>query len=314
MYAGKHVLIIFDDLSKQADAYRAVSLLLRRPPGREAYPGDVFYLHSRLLERCAKLSDEMGGGSMTGLPFVETKANDVSAYIPTNVISITDGQIFLESDLFNANVRPAINVGISVSRVGGSAQTKAMRKVSGSLRVDLAQYRALEAFAMFASDLDAASRAQLARGSRLVELLKQRQYSPVPDGGGGGLDLRRHQRPARRRAGRGRPAVRERDARPPAPQHQDPRHDPRDQELRRRHRGRAARGLDEFKRELRRRRRAVASGPGTRRPRRWRPRTSARSASSGRSARLTMAGQLRELPQPDPVGHSRRRRSPRRSS
>jgi F-type H+/Na+-transporting ATPase subunit alpha len=180
MYAGKHVLIIFDDLSKQADAYRAVSLLLRRPPGREAYPGDVFYLHSRLLERCAKLSDEMGGGSMTGLPFVETRANDVSAYIPTNVISITDGQIFLESDLFNAGVRPAINVGISVSRVGGSAQTKAMRKVSGSLRVDLAQYRALEAFAMFASDLDPASRAQLARGSRLVELLKQRQYSPFP--------------------------------------------------------------------------------------------------------------------------------------
>jgi F-type H+-transporting ATPase subunit alpha len=180
MYAGKHVLIVFDDLSKQADAYRAVSLLLRRPPGREAYPGDVFYLHSRLLERCAKLSDEMGGGSMTGLPFVETRGNDVSAYIPTNVISITDGQIFLESDLFNANVRPAINVGISVSRVGGSAQTKAMRKVSGSLRVDLAQYRALEAFAMFASDLDPASRAQLARGSRLVELLKQRQYTPYP--------------------------------------------------------------------------------------------------------------------------------------
>jgi F-type H+-transporting ATPase subunit alpha len=172
------VVIIFDDLTKQAEAYRAVSLLLRRPPGREAYPGDVFYLHSRLLERCAKLSDEMGGGSMTGLPIIETKANDVSAYIPTNVISITDGQIFLESDLFNANVRPAVNVGISVSRVGGAAQTKAMRKVSGSLRVDLAQYRALEAFAMFASDLDAASRAQLARGSRLVELLKQPQYSP----------------------------------------------------------------------------------------------------------------------------------------
>ncbi|HEY6793200.1 MAG TPA: F0F1 ATP synthase subunit alpha [Kineosporiaceae bacterium] len=180
MYAGKHVLIIFDDLSKQAEAYRAVSLLLRRPPGREAYPGDVFYLHSRLLERCAKLSDEMGGGSMTGLPFIETKANDISAYIPTNVISITDGQLFLESDLFNANVRPAINVGVSVSRVGGAAQTKAMRRVSGSLRVDLAQYRALEAFAMFASDLDAASRAQLARGSRLVELLKQPQYSPYP--------------------------------------------------------------------------------------------------------------------------------------
>jgi F-type H+-transporting ATPase subunit alpha len=180
MYAGKHVLIIFDDLSKQAEAYRAVSLLLRRPPGREAYPGDVFYLHSRLLERCAKLSDEMGAGSMTGLPIIETKANDISAYIPTNVISITDGQLFLESDLFNANVRPAINVGVSVSRVGGAAQTKAIRKASGSLRVDLAQFRALEAFAMFASDLDAASRAQLARGSRLVELLKQPQYSPFP--------------------------------------------------------------------------------------------------------------------------------------
>jgi F-type H+/Na+-transporting ATPase subunit alpha len=180
MYQGKHVLIIFDDLSKQAEAYRAVSLLLRRPPGREAYPGDVFYLHSRLLERCAKLSDELGGGSMTGLPVIETKANDVSAFIPTNVISITDGQIYLESDLFNANVRPAINVGISVSRVGGAAQTKAMKSVSGSLRVDLAQFRALEAFAMFASDLDAASRAQLARGSRLVELLKQGQYQPFP--------------------------------------------------------------------------------------------------------------------------------------
>ena len=180
MYAGKHVLIIFDDLTKQAEAYRAVSLLLRRPPGREAYPGDVFYLHSRLLERCAKLSDEMGAGSMTGLPVIETKANDISAYIPTNVISITDGQLFLESDLFNANVRPAINVGVSVSRVGGAAQTKAMKRVSGSLRVDLAQFRALEAFAMFASDLDAASRAQLARGERLVELLKQPQYSPYP--------------------------------------------------------------------------------------------------------------------------------------
>ena len=180
MYAGKHVLIIFDDLSKQAEAYRSVSLLLRRPPGREAYPGDVFYLHSRLLERCAKLSDEMGGGSMTGLPMIETKANDVSAFIPTNVISITDGQCFFESDLFNANVRPAINVGISVSRVGGAAQVKAMKSVSGSLRTYLAQYRALEAFAMFASDLDAASRAQLSRGERLVELLKQPQYTPYP--------------------------------------------------------------------------------------------------------------------------------------
>jgi F-type H+-transporting ATPase subunit alpha len=180
MYEGKHVLIVFDDLSKQAEAYRAVSLLLRRPPGREAYPGDVFYLHSRLLERCAKLSDELGAGSMTGLPVIETKANDVSAYIPTNVISITDGQIFLQSDLFNADQRPAVDVGISVSRVGGSAQIKAMKKVSGTLKLDLAQYRSLEAFAMFASDLDAASRAQLTRGARLTELLKQGQYSPYP--------------------------------------------------------------------------------------------------------------------------------------
>lgn len=178
MYSGKHVLIVFDDLSKQAEAYRSISLLLRRPPGREAYPGDVFYLHSRLLERCAKLSDELGGGSMTGLPIIETKANDVSAYIPTNVISITDGQIFLQSDLFNANQRPAVDVGISVSRVGGAAQTKALKKVSGTLKISLAQYRSLESFAMFASDLDAASKAQLTRGARLTELLKQPQFSP----------------------------------------------------------------------------------------------------------------------------------------
>ena len=180
MYDSKHVLIVFDDLTKQAEAYRAMSLLLRRPPGREAYPGDVFYLHSRLLERCAKLSDELGAGSMTGLPIIETKANDVSAFIPTNVISITDGQIFLQSDLFNANLRPAIDVGISVSRVGGAAQVKGMKSVSGSLKLDLAQYRAMEAFAMFASDLDAASRRQLERGQRLVELLRQPQYSPYP--------------------------------------------------------------------------------------------------------------------------------------
>ena len=178
MYQGEHVLIVFDDLSKQAEAYRSVSLLLRRPPGREAYPGDVFYLHSRLLERCAKLSDDLGGGSMTGLPIIETKGNDVSAFIPTNVISITDGQCFLETDLFNAGVRPAINVGISVSRVGGSAQTKAIKKIAGRLRLDLAQYRELEAFAAFGSDLDAASKAQLERGARMVELLKQGQYSP----------------------------------------------------------------------------------------------------------------------------------------
>ena len=180
MYQGKHVLIVFDDLSKQAEAYRAVSLLLRRPPGREAYPGDVFYLHSRLLERCAKLSDDMGAGSMTGLPIIETKAGDVSAYIPTNVISITDGQIYLQADLFNSDVRPAIDVGVSVSRVGGAAQVKAMKSVSGRLKVDLAQFREMEAFAMFASDLDAASRAQLERGARMVELLKQPQSSPIP--------------------------------------------------------------------------------------------------------------------------------------
>lgn len=183
MYQGKHVLIVFDDLSKQAEAYRAVSLLLRRPPGREAYPGDVFYLHSRLLERCAKLSDELGGGSMTGLPIIETKANDVSAYIPTNVISITDGQIFLQSDLFNADQRPAVDVGISVSRVGGDAQIKAMKKVSGTLKITLAQYRSMAAFAMFASDLDSATKQQLTRGERLMELLKQPQATPysVPD-------------------------------------------------------------------------------------------------------------------------------------
>ena len=179
MYNGKHVLIVFDDLTKQAEAYRAISLLLRRPPGREAYPGDVFYLHSRLLERCAKLSDALGGGSMTGLPIIETKANDISAYIPTNVISITDGQCFLETDLFNQGVRPAINVGVSVSRVGGAAQIKAMKEVAGSLRLDLSQYRELESFAAFASDLDEASKAQLSRGARLVELLKQPQYSPL---------------------------------------------------------------------------------------------------------------------------------------
>lgn len=180
MYEGKHVLIVFDDLSKQAEAYRAVSLLLRRPPGREAYPGDVFYLHSRLLERCAKLSDELGGGSMTGLPIIETKANDVSAYIPTNVISITDGQIFLQSNLFNSNQRPAVDVGISVSRVGGDAQIKAMKKAAGTLKLTLAQYRSMAAFAMFASDLDATTRSQLTRGERLMELLKQPQSTPYP--------------------------------------------------------------------------------------------------------------------------------------
>ncbi len=180
MWQGRHTLVVYDDLSKQAQAYRQLSLVLRRPPGREAYPGDVFYLHSRLLERAAKLSDELGGGSLTALPIIETQAGDVSAYIPTNVISITDGQIYLEPDLFNSGVRPAVNVGISVSRVGGAAQVKAMKKVAGRLRLDLAQFRAMETFAQFASDLDAATQQQLARGQRTVELLKQPQYQPVP--------------------------------------------------------------------------------------------------------------------------------------
>jgi F-type H+-transporting ATPase subunit alpha len=180
MYKGEHALVIFDDLSKQAVAYREISLLLRRPPGREAFPGDIFYLHSRLLERCAKLSDELGGGSLTGLPIVETRAGDVSAYIPTNVISITDGQIYLETDLFYSGVRPAINAGISVSRVGGAAQVRAMKRVAGPLRLNLAQFRELEAFAEFGSELDAASQAQLERGRRVVEVLKQPQYDPVP--------------------------------------------------------------------------------------------------------------------------------------
>ena len=180
MYKGEHALVIYDDLSKQAVAYREISLLLRRPPGREAYPGDVFYLHSRLLERCAKLSEELGGGSLTGLPVIETKANDVSAYIPTNVISITDGQCFLEADLFYQGIRPAMNAGISVSRVGGNAQVKAMKKIAGPLRLNLAQFRELAAFAEFGSELDAASLAQLERGRRVVEVLKQGQFAPVP--------------------------------------------------------------------------------------------------------------------------------------
>ena len=180
MYNGKHVLIVFDDLSKQAEAYRSISLLLRRPPGREAYPGDVFYLHSRLLERCAKVSDDLGGGSMTGLPIVETKANDVSAYIPTNVISITDGQIFLETELFHSGVMPAVNPGISVSRVGGNAQIKAMKKVAGTLKLIYSQYRELQSFAQFGSDLDADTKARLAQGERIVEVLKQNRSAPVP--------------------------------------------------------------------------------------------------------------------------------------
>ncbi|OGX35778.1 MAG: F0F1 ATP synthase subunit alpha, partial [Omnitrophica WOR_2 bacterium RIFCSPLOWO2_02_FULL_50_19] len=180
MYNGKHALVIYDDLSKHAQAYRQLSLLLRRPPGREAYPGDIFYLHSRLLERAAKLSDELGGGSLTALPFIETQAGDITSYIPTNVISITDGQIYLETDLFYAGIRPAINVGLSVSRVGGKAQTKAMKGVAGRLRIDLAQYRELAAFAQFGSELDKVTQAQLTRGERMTEILKQGQYEPLP--------------------------------------------------------------------------------------------------------------------------------------
>ena len=190
----QHALIIYDDLSKQAAAYRQVSLLLRRPPGREAYPGDIFYNHSRLLERAAKLNDELGAGSLTALPIIETQAGDVSAYIPTNVISITDGQIYLEPGLFFAGVRPAINVGLSVSRVGGSAQVKAMKQVAGTLRLDMAQYRELEAFAAFGSDLDAATQRQITRGARLVEVLKQQQYQPLPLEKTGGNTLCRNQR------------------------------------------------------------------------------------------------------------------------
>ena len=218
MYQGKHVLIIFDDLSKQAEAYRAISLLLRRPPGREAYPGDVFYLHSRLLERCAKLSDELGAGSMTGLPIIETKANDVSAYIPTNVISITDGQVFLESDLFNQGVRPAINVGISVSRVGGAAQVKAMKQVSGSLRLDLSQYRELEAFAAFGSDLDAASAARAGPRCAAGRAAQAGQFAPHPVEEQVVSIWLGTTGPARHGAGAGHPPFRVRVPRPPAPQ------------------------------------------------------------------------------------------------
>ena len=207
-YSGGHVLCVYDDLSKHATAYRQLALLLRRPPGREAYPGDVFYLHSRLLERACKLSDEKGGGSLTALPFIETQAGDVSAYIPTNVISITDGQIFLEGDLFYAGVRPAINVGISVSRVGGNAQIKAMRQVAGRLRLDLAQYRALAAFAQFGSDLDKTTQAQITRGERMVELLKQGPVHAHAGRGAVHLDLGRRQRLPRRRAGGGGAALR----------------------------------------------------------------------------------------------------------
>ena len=241
MYQGKHVLIIFDDLTKQAEAYRAMSLLLRRPPGREAYPGDVFYLHSRLLERCAKLSDELGGGSMTGLPIIETKANDVSAYIPTNVISITDGQIFLQSDLFNANQRPAIDVGISVSRVGGAAQIKAMKNVAGSLKLELAQFRDMQAFAMFASDLDATTRRQLDRGGRLVELLRQPQYSAVSGGRAGRVGLGWSSGSDGRGAGRRRAALRARAARPSQASWRLAAQYPGDQDFRRRHSGFATR-------------------------------------------------------------------------
>ena len=213
MENGEAALVVYDDLSKQAEAYRQIALLLRRPPGREAYPGDVFYLHSRLLERAAKLSDELGAGSLTALPIIETKAGDVSAYIPTNVISITDGQIYLVDDLFKSGVRPAVDVGISVSRVGGAAQIKAMKSVSGTLKLDLAQFRELEAFATFGSELDAVSKAQLERGERLVELLKQGLHAPMAGGRPGRVDLRRHQRLPRRHPGGRRAALRDRAAR-----------------------------------------------------------------------------------------------------
>ena len=213
MENGEHALVVYDDLSKQAEAYRQMSLLLRRPPGREAYPGDVFYLHSRLLERAAKLTDELGAGSLTALPIIETKAGDVSAYIPTNVISITDGQIYLADDLFKSGVRPAVDVGISVSRVGGAAQIKAMKAVAGTLKLDLAQFRELEAFATFGSELDAVSQAQLDRGYRLVELLKQPLQLADAGRGAGRVDLRRHQRLPRRPPGRRRAPLRGRAAR-----------------------------------------------------------------------------------------------------
>ncbi len=227
LYDGKHALCIYDDLSKHADAYRQLSLLLRRPPGREAFPGDVFYLHSRLLERACKLSDALGGGSLTALPIIETQAGDIAAYIPTNVISITDGQIFLESSLFFSGVRPAINVGTSVSRVGGNAQTKAMKKVAGRLRLDLAQYRELEAFAQFGSELDAATQSALGRGERMVATLNQPQYQPWAARGAGRRDLRRNQRLARQGPRRPGAAVPRRAARASAHRGDGPRSDPR---------------------------------------------------------------------------------------
>ena len=239
----RHALCIYDDLSKHAAAYREISLLLRRPPGREAFPGDVFYLHSRLLERASKLNDELGGGSLTALPFIETQAGDVSAYIPTNVISITDGQIYLQTDLFNSNIRPAIDVGISVSRVGGNAQIKAMRQVAGGLRLSLAQYRALAAFAQMGSELDKASMAQLTRGSRMVEILKQGQYSPVPVEKQVAIILRRHERRAGRPAAGSDPRVRA--GAVPVPGERspgDPHHDQGKEDHRRRSEGQAELG------------------------------------------------------------------------
>ena len=286
MYDGKHVLIVFDDLSKQAEAYRAVSLLLRRPPGREAYPGDVFYLHSRLLERCAKLSDDLGAGSMTGLPIIETKANDVSAYIPTNVISITDGQIFLQSDLFNANQRPAIDVGISVSRVGGAAQVKAMRSVSGSLKVDLAQYRAMEAFAMFASDLDAASRAA-ARPRAAADGAAQAAAVLAVSRRGAGASRSGWAPPASSTTSRSRTSggSSRSSSTTCAAATRRPRHDPRDRAVRRRHRGGAAEALRRVQARLGRGlRRRPCTRPVTRRTSRSPTRTSSRSRSSSRSA------------------------------
>ena len=289
LYNGKHALLMYDDLSKHADAYRQMSLLVRRPPGREAYPGDVFYLHSRLLERAVKLSDELGGGSLTALPVIETQAGDVSAYIPTNVISITDGQIFLQSDLFFSGVRPAINAGISVSRVGGNAQRKAMRKVAGRLRLDLASYRSLEAFAQFASELDDATQQQLRRGQRLVATLNQPQYAPCAARGAGGGDLDRHQRLPRSDRGGRRVPLPARADRLPAGRRQGAGADPRHRRAERRDRGRAAQGGRVVLGEL-----PADARPRPRSPARWPPsRTSnGGSRSVNNTKKITKAMEL----------------------
>ena len=276
LYNGEHALVIYDDLTKQADAYRQLSLLLRRPPGREAFPGDVFYLHSRLLERACKLNDELGGGSLTALPIIETQAGDVSAYIPTNVISITDGQIFLQSDLFFSGVRPAVNVGISVSRVGSSAQTKAMKKVAGRLRLDLAQYRELEAFAQFGSELDQATQQALNRGEKMVATLNQPQYQPWPMEEQVVALYAGHQRLPRRHPDRAGAALPGRAARAAPHRRRRPQGDPRDEGPRRRDRPTKLNAeIEKFKGMLQRRARTCVSSRDWRRPR----------TSSGASAR-----------------------------